>query len=194
MNREFTRIYANDELWNYFYSGMYWRSFASIRGSNNLMKRIEVRLSLDVVAPLLDAVKAVADALQGKLAAPLDIGEVDADMREFWRDELIGAQNTDIARLLALFDKEFFANGVVVFDADNAEPVIRACAALRLRLREENLKSVPDEALEDGEVEVEQLAEPVRKSFMCYLFLATLQELIIQHLDTLSEEEDGEGI
>ena len=158
------------------------------------MKRIEVRLSLEIVAPLLDAVKAVADALQGKLAAPLDIGEVDADMREFWRDELVAAQNTDIARLLALFDKEFFSNGVIVFDADNAEPVMRACAALRLRLREENLKSVTDEALEGGEVEPDQLAEPVRKSFMCYVFLATVQELIIQHLDTLSEEEDGEGI
>jgi len=34
----------------------------------------------------------------------------------------------------------------------------------------------------------------VRKSFMCYVFLATVQELIIQHLDTLSEEEEGEGI
>jgi hypothetical protein len=158
------------------------------------MKRIEVRLSMEVVAPLLDAIKAVADALQGKLAAPLDIGEVDADMREFWRDELIGAQNGDIAELLALFGKEFFANGVIIFDANNAEPVIRACSALRLRLREENLKSLPDEALEGGEIEPEQLAEPLRKFFMCYVFLATVQELIIQHLDTLSEEEEGGGI
>jgi len=158
------------------------------------MKRIEVRLSLEVVAPLLDVIKEVSDALLGKLAAPLDIGEVDADMREFWRDELVTAQNTDIAQLLALFGKEFFANGVIVFEADNAEPVVRACAALRLRLREENLKSVPDETLETGDVEVDQLTEPVKKFFMCYLFLATLQELIIQHLDTLGEEEEGEGI
>ena len=156
------------------------------------MKRIEVRLSLEVVAPLLDAVKEVSEALQGKLAAPLDIGEVDADMRVFWRDELIGAQNGDIAQLLSLFNKEFFSNGVVAFDADNAEPVVRACAALRLRLREENLKSLPDEMLETGEVEMDQLAEPVRKFFMCYLFLATLQELIIQNLDTLGEDNEDE--
>ncbi len=159
------------------------------------MKRIEVRLSLEIVAPLLDVIKSVADALHEKLAAPLDIGEVDADMREFWRDELIGAQNIDIAKLMALFDKDFFANGVVGFDADNAEPVVRACAALRLRMREENLKSVPDEMLETGEVEVEDLPQPVRKCFLGYIFLATLQELIIQHLDTLGEnndEEDGD--
>ncbi|MBK9991073.1 MAG: hypothetical protein IPP19_10145 [Verrucomicrobia bacterium] len=158
------------------------------------MKRIEVRLSLEVVAPLLDVVKEVSDALQGKLAAPLDIGEVDADMREFWRDELVAAQNGDIAKLLALFDKEFFSNGVIVFDADNAEPVMRACSAVRLRMREENLKGIEDETLETGNVEIDQLTEQVRRYFMCYLFLATLQELIIQHLDTLGDEEDGEGI
>jgi hypothetical protein len=152
------------------------------------MKRIEVRLSLPVVAPLLDAIKEVSVALQEKLAAPLDIGEVDADMRDFWRDELVVSQNDDIAKLLALFDKEFFANGAIAFDASNAEPVVRACAAVRLRLREENLKSISDETLESGEVEFEQLAEPLRKYFMCYLFLATVQELIIHHLDTLASD------
>ena len=81
---------------------------------------------------------------------------------------------------------------MVAFDADNAEPVVRACAALRLRLREENLKSLRDEMLESGEVEMDQLAEPVRKFFMCYLFLATLQELIIQNLDTLGEDNGGD--
>jgi len=32
-------------------------------------------------------------------------------------------------------------------------------------------------------VDLQQLEEPLRKAFMCYLFLATVQELIIQHLD-----------
>jgi hypothetical protein len=32
-------------------------------------------------------------------------------------------------------------------------------------------------------VEIAKLEEPLRKAFMCYLFLATIQELIIQHLD-----------
>ena len=153
------------------------------------MKRIEVRLSLTVVAPLLDVIKSVNDSLQDKLAAPLEMGEVDEDLREIWHDELIGAQNSDIAKLLAMFDREFFANGLIAFDSDNAEPVMRACAAVRLRLREQFLKGLSDEVLEAGEVEMEQLAEPPRTAFMCYLFLATLQELIIQHLDTITGEE-----
>ena len=148
------------------------------------MKRIEVRLSLPVVAPLLDAIKAVSDALQNKLAAPLEMGEVDEDLREVWRDELLVSQNDDVAKLLAMFDSEFFSSGVIAFDEDNAEPVLRACAAVRLQLRQQYLKHVSDELLESGDVEMDQMDEPLRKSFMCYLFLATLQELIIQHLDT----------
>ena len=68
-------------------------------------------------------------------------------------------------------------------DEENAEAVVRACAAVRLRLREHFLKPVGDETLESGEVDVASLEEPLRKAFMCYLFLATVQELIIQHLD-----------
>jgi hypothetical protein len=153
------------------------------------MKRIEVKLSLSVVAPLLDAIKEVSDALEGKLAAPLEMGEVDEDMREVWRDELIVSQNDDIAKLLAMFDKEFFATGVIVLDEDNAESIVRACAAVRLRLREYRLDGLTDDVLESGEIEIDQLDEPLRKVFMCYLFLATLQELIIQHLDTSAEEQ-----
>jgi hypothetical protein len=32
-------------------------------------------------------------------------------------------------------------------------------------------------------VDLSTLAAPTRRAFMCYLFLATVQELIIQHLD-----------
>ncbi|MFT3781251.1 MAG: hypothetical protein QM790_04480 [Nibricoccus sp.] len=162
------------------------------QGEYKLMKRIEVRLSLSVVAPLLDAIKAVADLLQNSLAASLEFCDIDDDIRQFWRDELVSGQNADIAKLLGLFGQDFFSSGVIVLDEENAEPIVRACAAVRLRLREEYLKGISDELLETGDVEVEQLPEAARKFFMCYLFLATMQELIIQHLE--GEGEDGENI
>ena len=93
-------------------------------------------------------------------------------------------QNHDLRSLLSLFDGEFFTEGVVAFDSSNAEPIVRACTAVRLQLRERRLKSLGDEALETGEIDLEKLDEPVRRAFMCYLFLATVQELIIQHLDS----------
>lgn len=148
------------------------------------MKRIEVKLSLPVVAPLLDVIKSLSDTMGQTLSAPLAIADLDPEFREDWTAELLEAQTSDVGVLLALFDDEFFSEGVIALDEKNAEPVVRACAAVRLRLRENYLKGIADEVLESSDLELEELAEPVRKAFMCYLFLATLQELIIQHLDS----------
>jgi len=148
------------------------------------MKRIEVRLSLAVVAPLLDVIKEAAVGLEQTLAAPPALQDLEAEFRTVWEDELLEAQNDDVRALLALFDGEFFSVGVVAFDADNAETVVRACAAVRLRLRARHLAGLTEEVLESGETELAKLPETVRKAFMCYLFLATLQELIIQHLES----------
>lgn len=148
------------------------------------MKRIEVKLSLPVVAPLLDVIKNVADSLQDRLAVPLDHVEIDADMHDVWSNDLLDAQKDGVTRLLAMFDKEFFESGMIAFDEQNAEPILRACAALRLRMREQHLKTFGDESLETGDVEIDELPEPMRHIFMCYVFLATIQELIIQHLDS----------
>lgn len=148
------------------------------------MKRVEIRLSLEAVRPLLAVMREVADSLSEDLAAPNSLSDIEADLREGWRDELLTGQNDAIAVLLSLFDESFDESGIVGFDVENAEPVLRACAAVRLRLRERFLKTLDEEVLESGDLEIESLAEPARKAFMCYLFLATIQELIIQHLDT----------
>jgi hypothetical protein len=147
------------------------------------MKRIEVKLALPVVAPLLDVIKSLGDSLRTDLAAPLALQDLDPDFKAAWVDELLLAQNGEVATLLGLFDDEFFSEGIVAFDQTNAEPIVRACAAVRLHLRERYLKPLGDDTLEGGDVDLMSLAEPLRKAFMCYLFLATIQELIIQHLD-----------
>jgi hypothetical protein len=105
-------------------------------------------------------------------------------VREPWAAELVEGQNEDLRVLLALFDAEFFSSGVIAIDEDNADGLVRACSAIRLRLRQRFMTGIPDDQLESGEVDLDALAEPVRKAFMGYLFLATVQELIIQHLDS----------
>jgi hypothetical protein len=147
------------------------------------MKRIEVKLSLPVVAPLLDVIRESSGELELSLAAPLTIADLDEDFHGAWVDELLTAQNHEVRTLLALFDGEFFSDGVIAIDEKNAEPIVRACAAVRLGLRARQLHLLKEETLESGDVALAKLAEPVRRAFLCYLFLATLQELIIQHLD-----------
>lgn len=147
------------------------------------MKRIEVKLAVPIVAPLLDVIRELADDLKKNLAAPISIQDIDPDFHESWTQELLTGQGDEVKTLLALFNEEFFAEGVVAFDESNAETIVRACSAVRLRLREKYLKEVGDDTLESGDLDIDALEEPFRKAFMCYLFLATVQELIIQHLD-----------
>lgn len=148
------------------------------------MKRIEVKLSLSVVAPLLDLMKASGDVLEAQIAAPLSLDDIDVDFRDEWKAELLKGQHEELHALMGLFNSDFFINGVVAFDEDNAEIIVRACSALRLRLRRHDLKVLEDEQLESGGVELESLTEPLQKPYMCYVFLGTIQELIIQHLDS----------
>src|SRR5579871_6658665 len=76
-------------------------------------KRIEVKLAVPIVAPLLDVIKELADALKKNLAAPSALTDLDAEFHEAWVGELLVTQNDDVHTLLALFDDEFFAEGVV---------------------------------------------------------------------------------
>ncbi len=158
------------------------------------MKRIEVKLSLGVVAPLLDLMKASSDVLEAQIAAPLALDDIDADFREDWKAELLQGQQEELHALMGLFNSDFFVNGVVAFDEGNAELIVRACSALRLRLRRHDLNTLEDEQLESGGLELESLPEPLQKPYMCYIFLGTIQELIIQHLDAaiLRGTADGE--
>lgn len=155
------------------------------------MKRIEIKLSLDVVAPLLDIVKEAGDSLKERLAIqpPPPVpdgarGGDDDDMARIWRDTLQDSQNMSIVTLLTLFDSDFFTTGTISLDRDNAEPVVRACTALRLQIRRQFLAEITDESLEHSLVEIDQLEEPARRAMMCYLFLATIQELVIKHLES----------
>ena len=147
------------------------------------MKRVEVRLNLEAVAPLLDVIKEAADDLQPTLAIVPQVPEHDAEVSTSWKSELLEGQNSDLTVFLGLFGTEFFSTGVVPLDPTNSEAILRACSAVRLRLRAKYLEPLGDELLESGEVDVDELPEVQQRAFAAYVFLATLQELIVQHLD-----------
>ena len=147
------------------------------------MKRVEVKLNLEAVAPLLDVIKEVADDLRPELAVAPHVPDHEEEFSADWTSELLQGQNADIGIFLGLFGSEFFTTGVVPLDPTNSEAILRACSAIRLRLREKHLKPLGDEALESGEMPLDEMPEPQRRAFAAYVFLATLQELIVQHLD-----------
>ncbi|MBA4137657.1 MAG: hypothetical protein C0518_10105 [Opitutus sp.] len=147
------------------------------------MKRVEVKLNLDAVAPLLDVIKGAADKLEPRLAIEPQVPEHDAEFADEWKRELLAAQKTDLGVMLGLFGSEFFSDGVIALDPTNSEAILRASAAIRLKLRELHLKEFEDENLEAGEIDLDELPEVQQRAFAAYVFLATLQEVIVQHLD-----------
>jgi hypothetical protein len=147
------------------------------------MKRVEVRLNLDAVAPLLDVIKDVGDDLGVKLAITPQLPEGEEELATDWQSELLSGQKSDVGVFLSLFGSEFFATGIIALDENNCEPLLRACSAVRLRLREKHLKELGDDSLESGDVNPSTLSETQQKAFAAYVFLATLQELLVQHLD-----------
>lgn len=152
------------------------------------MKRVEVKLNLDAVAPLLDVIKATADQLEPELAIDPQVPEHDDEFAAEWKSELLAGQRSDLAVLLGLFDAQFFATGMIALDPENAEQILRATAALRLRIRAAHLEELEDESLEAGEISLGSLPEEQQRAFAAYVFLATLQEVVVQHLDPSAAE------
>ncbi len=146
-------------------------------------RRVEVILSLAVVNPLVDVIRGLVTELREAPPLPHAAPESEPDFNAIWADELVTGRDRDVGVLLAIFDGDFSLEGRVCFDSENAEPFIRACSAVRLCLRDRRLAAVTDEVLESGDMDAAKLDVRTQKAFLCYLFLATLQELVIQRIE-----------
>jgi hypothetical protein len=145
------------------------------------MKRIEVSLSLAAVEPLLDYVEPLLRGLDAQPALDFQQVDSDEDMTEMWRAELLHGQVSDCGILREVFGSDFRESGKIEIDEENADAILRAAAAVRLRLRDTGLKRVTDEDLESGDVDFDRLGESEKLAFASYLFFATIQELVIKH-------------
>ncbi len=152
------------------------------------MKQVEIKLNISAVAPLLDVIKLAADDLRTALAIPPAFPEDDADFRETWMQELMAAQNSDVRELLGLFDSEFFSDGAIAIDSENCDSLLRACAALRLRILARWLENVPADILEDEDAPLALIPIEIRLPFAAYTFLDQIQKIILEHLSPAGTE------
>lgn len=152
------------------------------------MKRVEIRLNISAVAPLLDVIKQAADDLRRNLAIRATFPEDDAEFNETWTQELLAGQNSDVRELLGLFGSEFFADGSIAIDTHNSDSLLRGCAALRIQILTHWLHSVPNDLLEEEDVPPEAIADDLRVPFAAYTFLDQVQKIIMEHLDPTGSE------
>ncbi len=152
------------------------------------MKRVEIKLNISAVAPLLDVIKEAADDLRGSLAIRATFPENDEEFNETWTTELLAGQNSDVRELLGLFGSEFFAEGSIAIDSRNSDSLLRGCSALRIRILTRWLQGIPADLLEEEDVPPEAIADEVRVPFAAYTFLDQVQKIILEHLDPTAAE------
>ena len=147
------------------------------------MKRVEIKLNITAVAPLLDNIKQAADDLRGNLAIRAIFPEEDAEFNDTWTQELLAGQNSDVRELLALFGSHFFADGVIAIDSNTCDSLLRGCSALRTQIWVHWLQGVPKDLLEDEDTPPEAIHDELRVPFAAYTFLDQVQKIILEHLD-----------
>ena len=147
------------------------------------MNRLEFRLDIDSVFPLLEYARPLMEELNEELASLNSPPEEDELISEFWSSDLMNSQRKALAAIATLFDDDFLETGRAAVDEDDADLVLRGCAALRLKLRQHALGEISDEILESGEFEIEELSQEQRIGYAAYALFASLQELIISQLE-----------
>jgi hypothetical protein len=152
------------------------------------MKRVEIKLNISAVAPLLDVIKQAADELRGSLAIRATFPEDDSEFNETWTAELLAGQNSDVRELLGLFGTEFFSDGSIAIDSNNSESLLRACSALRIQVLTRWLQGVSTDLLEEEDVPPEAITDGLRVPFAAYTFLGQVQKIILEHLDPTAAE------
>ena len=146
------------------------------------MRSIEVTLNVGVVAPLLDFIKPVLGRLETETAFAADMAQADCELETVWRDGLIHTQVNDCRTLVGLFGREFLDSGRIELNDTNADSVLRAAAAVRLKLRQTALKNIAEDALAEERFDPEAVTRDERLGFEAFLFLQRIQEVILQHL------------
>lgn len=147
------------------------------------MNRIELRVNHELVAPLLEFIEPVLEILEKDAALALPVVDEDDDLAEIWRSGLIDTQVGDCRYLVGLFDEHFRGSGRLAIDLEKGDRILRAAAAIRLKVHEMFLAGIPDHALESGEFDFSSLNDSERTGFEAYLFFASLQEIVIRYLD-----------
>lgn len=156
------------------------------------MRQIEIRLDPAVVESLLKAIRPVMTQLESELATPAEFPDDDELLEDFWKSDLLSSQRQELEVIRNLFDDEFLLSGRALISEKEMDLVIRACAAIRLKLRETMLGPITDEQLEVGDLEGVEWSDELQMGYAAYALFASLQELIISQLAN-SEPDEGEG-
>ncbi|MBC2604836.1 hypothetical protein [Pelagicoccus albus] len=157
------------------------------------MRQIEIRLDPALVESLMDTIGPLLKQLENELASPAEFPDDDELLEDFWKSDLLNSQREEIKVISELFDGEFMLSGRAFINSNEMDKVIRACSAIRLKIRDTLLATVTDSQLEEGDLEDVQWTDEMQIAYAAYALFASLQELIITQMNQPEPEESGDG-
>lgn len=110
------------------------------------------------------------------------IPEDDPELAQAWRESLHDALVQDCLAIQGFIQKDHFGKKTVYLNTQEVEAMLRVCASIRLKIHSIHLSDIPDEALECGDVDYSELPPQKLNAFSIYIFLANLQEILVDHL------------
>ncbi len=152
------------------------------------MIKIDLHLQPSLARAMIDTVRSVRNDLGENLAIDLALPEDDPDLLDAWKCELTATLREDCDFLLETLQRDEFGKGELELKDTTAEGLIRACSAIRLKIREAALGDIDDEPLEHGDLNLADLTFDQQRSYLCYLFLAGLQSEILVEMDPSCED------
>ncbi|EDY80709.1 hypothetical protein VDG1235_326 [Verrucomicrobiia bacterium DG1235] len=159
------------------------------------MRQIEIRLDPALVESLLETINPILEKLESELASPAEFPDEDEILEDFWKSDLLNSQREEMAVIASLFDEDFMQSGRAMIEPQDMDKVIRACSAIRLKLRDTMLGPLSDKQLEEGDLEGLEWTDELQIGYAAYALFASLQELIVSQMSGPgTEEKDPDGL
>ena len=147
------------------------------------MLEIELDLDPQILAVAIELIFEMTSSVGDSLAVIVEGVDEDPDLEEAWKAGLLEDLKNDMKGLFELLKADSLAQGKLVVSEMDAEAALRASSAVRLKVKSLFLSSICEEALENGTIDFDELEPSQQRGFACYLFLASLQGVILQALD-----------
>lgn len=147
------------------------------------MLKLSIQADPELIQSFYNLIKQVIHRFNKELAISVDLPADDWDLVATWEESLSDALRSDCEHLLFLLQDERLGREVFEIDHELAEPVLRACSAVRLKMHSLLLADIPPELLEMHTLDPSKLPDETHEAYTCSLFLAALQSHLVEALD-----------
>lgn len=141
------------------------------------------KIDRDIVPILEEQIRDISEQLKDELVIELQLPDNDPELSSCWKYTLLEELQSDCRNLLFLLENKSFGQEPISIEIEFAEAILRACSAVRHKLRSSFLAEINDGELESGNLNIAELAPELQKPYACYVFLAYIQESIIQSIE-----------